>query len=94
MDSPSISDIVGSGLVPDPNNHPTRVIIEYSSGATITLQDDILIDWWREYIGAQALMRQIRSASQVEPYSMKSVRRSINPDKPFRSRVKSEGSEE
>ena len=93
MEGPSIGEIIAAGIVPDPHNRPVRVMFEYASGATLYLEDDLLIAWWREYCSALALIRQIKSVP--EPYSMKSVRKAVNSEGPipFRRPKKDEAEE-
>lgn len=91
MDGPTISEAVAAGLIPAPLTHPVRITFEYSSGATLVLQDEILVDWWRQYLSAMAIMSQIKAVP--DPYSMESVRRAINNNKeptPFRRKKEKE----
>jgi hypothetical protein len=83
MEGPAITEIIAAGIVPDPLNHPESLTIDYSSGASITLEGDILIKFWQEYCNALSLMRQIKTASHAEPFSMKEVRKIVNKKDPI-----------
>ncbi len=74
----SLSDAVAVGVAPLLRSSPIKLIIEYSPGQTLILEDDALRMWWQEYLtmwmSYTQLQMQLQQAQNGPAYSADSIR--------------------